>query len=93
MVALTKIAYQAKPSYRVPRPSNGTATANHANSTSPSSATLANATAGYSTLGGRFQFAAILGAATDYARFCCKLSGVGGIADPGWERRPMRRGW
>ena len=25
--------------------------------------------------------------------FCCKLSGVGGIADPGWERRPMRRGW
>ena len=27
------------------------------------------------------------------SRFCCKLSGVGGIADPGWECRSMRRGW
>jgi len=44
-------------------------TANHANSTSPTSATLSNTTAGYTTLGGRFQFAAPLGAATDFALF------------------------
>lgn len=50
-------------------PSTGAQTANHANSTSPSSATLANATAGYATLGGRWQFATVAGAATDYALF------------------------
>jgi len=44
-------------------------TANHTNSTDPVSATLANATAGYATLGGRFQFAAVAGAVTDYALF------------------------
>lgn len=44
-------------------------TANHANSTSPTSATLSNTAAGYTTLGGRFQFAAPLGAATDFALF------------------------
>lgn len=44
-------------------------TANHANSTSPTSATLSNTAAGYTTLGGRWQFAAIAGAATDYALF------------------------
>jgi hypothetical protein len=44
-------------------------TANHANSTSPVSATLANATAGYTTLGGRYQFAAPASAATDFALF------------------------
>lgn len=44
-------------------------TANHANSTSPSSASLSNTAAGYTTLGGRFQFAAVAGAATDYALF------------------------
>ncbi len=44
-------------------------TANHANSTSPSSATLSNTAAGYTTLGGRYQFAALAGAATDYALF------------------------
>lgn len=44
-------------------------TANHANSTSPSSATLSNTAAGYTTLGGRFQFAATAGAATDFALF------------------------
>lgn len=42
---------------------------NHANSTSPTSATLSNTAAGYTTLGGRFQFAAPLGAATDFALF------------------------
>lgn len=44
-------------------------TPNHANSTSPVSATLSNTAAGYATLGGRFQFAAVAGAATDYALF------------------------
>lgn len=43
--------------------------ANHANSTSPTSATLSNTAAGYTTLGGRWQFAAPAGAATDFALF------------------------
>lgn len=44
-------------------------TANHANNTSPTSATLSNTAAGYTTLGGRWQFAAPVGAATDFALF------------------------
>ena len=44
-------------------------TANHANSTSPASATLSNTAAGYTTLGGRYQFAAPATAATDFALF------------------------
>lgn len=44
-------------------------TSNHANSTSPTSATLSNTAAGYATLGGRFQFSAPAGAVTDYALF------------------------
>lgn len=43
--------------------------ANHANSTSPASATLSNTTPGYTTLGGRYQFVAPAGAATDFALF------------------------
>jgi hypothetical protein len=43
--------------------------ANYANSAAPVSATLANATAGYATLGGQFQFVAVAGAETDYALF------------------------
>lgn len=52
-------------------PSGGAAgiTANYANSAAPASATLSNTTAGYSTLGGQFQFVAPAGAATDYALF------------------------
>jgi hypothetical protein len=42
---------------------------NFTNSTTPVSATLANATSGYATLGGKFQFAAPAGAVTDYALF------------------------
>lgn len=55
----------------VQAPSGSTAglTANYANSAAPASATLANATAGYATLGGQFQFAAVAGAETDYALF------------------------
>lgn len=50
-------------------PLTGAQVANHANSTSPTSATLSNTAAGYATLGGRFQFAAPAAAATDFALF------------------------
>jgi hypothetical protein len=40
-----------------------------ANSAAPASATLSNTAAGYATLGGLFQFAAVAGANTDYALF------------------------
>lgn len=43
--------------------------ANYTNSTVPASATLSNTVAGYTTLGGQFQFAAVAGAETDYALF------------------------
>lgn len=43
--------------------------ANYANSAAPTSATLSNTAAGYTTLGGQFQFAAVAGAETDYALF------------------------
>lgn len=44
-------------------------TANYANTAAPVSATLSNTAAGYTTLGGQFQFAAVAGAETDYALF------------------------
>jgi hypothetical protein len=44
-------------------------TANNANSAAPAAATLSNTAAGYTTLGGKFQFAAVAGAETDYALF------------------------
>lgn len=44
-------------------------TANMVNSTIPVSATLSNTAAGYTTLGGQFQFASVVGAETDYALF------------------------
>jgi hypothetical protein len=44
-------------------------TANNVNSTVPATATLSNTAAGYATLGGRFLFAAPVGAETDYALF------------------------
>lgn len=50
-----------------------TQNANHANSTSPVSATLSNTAAGYATLGGRWQLAAVAGAATDYALFAFQV--------------------
>ena len=43
--------------------------ANYANSAAPSSASLSNTAAGYTTLGGQWQFAAVAGAETDYALF------------------------
>ena len=43
--------------------------ANYGNSSAPASATLSNTAAGYSNLGGQWQFAAVAGAETDYALF------------------------
>lgn len=42
---------------------------NHTNSAAPTSATLSNTTPGYTTMGGKWQFAAVAGAVTDYALF------------------------
>lgn len=55
----------------VQTPSGGAAgqTANNVNSTVPATATLSNTAAGYATLGGKFLFAAVVGAETDYALF------------------------
>lgn len=47
----------------------GAQAAQFANSAEPTSATLSNTAAGYTTLGGKFQFAAVAGAVTDYALF------------------------
>lgn len=46
---------------------------NCTNSTNPTSASLSNTAAGYTTLGGRFQFAAVAGAVTDYALFAYQV--------------------
>lgn len=50
-------------------PASGAQLANYANSAAPASATLSNTAAGYTTLGGQWQFAAVAGAETDYALF------------------------
>ena len=48
-------------------------TANYVNSTVPASATLSNTAAGYTTLGGQFQFGSVAGAETDYALFAYQV--------------------
>lgn len=62
------LASLGRTSYQSPVTAFGQ-TANHANSTSPVSATLSNTAAGYTTLGGRFQFTAVASAVTDFALF------------------------
>jgi hypothetical protein len=55
---------------------NGTTTgqtASYANSAAPASAALSNTAAGYTTLGGQWQFAALAGAETDYALFAYQV--------------------
>ena len=47
--------------------------ANWANTTAPVSATLSNTTAGYTNLGGQFQFTAVSGSETDYALFAYQV--------------------
>ena len=51
------------------QPFTGVQTENHTNSVGPVSATLSNTAAGYTTLGGKYQFAAVAGGLTDYALF------------------------
>lgn len=50
-------------------PTTGAQSTNFTNSTGPVSATLSNTAAGYTTLGGKYQFAAPAGAVTDFALF------------------------
>lgn len=58
---------QGRASYE--NPHTGAQAATFANSAAPANATLSNTAAGYTTLGGLFSFAAVAGAATDYALF------------------------
>lgn len=60
-------AMQGRSGYE--NPHTGAQLATFANSAAPSNATLSNTAAGYATLGGLFSFAAVGGAATDYALF------------------------
>lgn len=60
-------------SIQVPTGAAAGQTANYANSAAPASATLSNTAAGYTTLGGQFQFAAVAGAETDYALFAYQV--------------------
>jgi hypothetical protein len=53
----------------IDNPHTGAQLAQWANSAEPASATLSNTAAGYTTLGGKFQFAAPAGAVTDFALF------------------------
>jgi hypothetical protein len=64
-----KVAMQPKIGAQAPGAQFGAQTANHDNSTSPSSGSLSNTVPAYLTLGGRWQFAAVASAATDYAIF------------------------
>jgi hypothetical protein len=57
--------YRAAPIH----PFSGVQLTNYTNSAAATSATLSNTAAGYTTLGGLWQFAAVAGAATDYALF------------------------
>ena len=47
--------------------------ANWANSTAPASAVLSNTLAGYTSMGGQFQFTAVSGSETDYALFAFQV--------------------
>lgn len=53
----------------VANPLTGAQLSQYTNNAEPANATLSNTTAGYSTLGGKFQFAAVAGSTTDYALF------------------------
>jgi hypothetical protein len=55
---------------------------NYVNSTGPVSAALSNTAAGYTTLGGQWQFAAVAGAETDYALFGFQVPAFAGAGGP-----------
>ena len=69
-------------SYQSPPGAAAAQTATWTNSAAPASATLSNTTAGYTTLGGIFQFAAVAGAETDYALFAYTVP-AGSVTQPG----------
>lgn len=54
-------------------PSTGNQSSNYSNNTGPANATLSNTAAGYTTLGGLFQFFAPAGSETDYALFAYQV--------------------
>ena len=76
-------------SYNNPRGAAAGQSANYVNSTAPASATLSNTAAGYTTLGGQFQFAAVAGAETDYALFAFQVPAA---AAAGGNRNLVIRG-
>lgn len=68
--------------YQSPPGAAASQTATWTNSAAPASATLSNTAAGYTTLGGIFQFAAVAGAETDYALFGYQVP-AGSVTQPG----------
>lgn len=69
----TTMASMGRGLYQGPSTASLVQTANHANSTSPSSASLSNTVPGYTTLGGRYQFAAPASVTTDYLLFAYQV--------------------
>lgn len=65
----TAMAVMGNSSVNVPDGTAAGQTTNYANSAAPASATLSNTAAGYTTLGGQWQFAAVAGSESDYALF------------------------
>jgi hypothetical protein len=59
--------------HTIQNPFSGVQLPQWANSAAAANATLSNVAAGYATLGGFFQFAAVVGAATDYALFALQI--------------------
>jgi len=78
----TQMVGMGRSSVNAPDGATAGFTANHANSAAPASATLSNTAAGYTTLGGQWQFAAVAGAETDYALFAYTVP-AGTAANPG----------
>jgi len=78
----TQMVGMGRSSVNAPDGATAGQTANHANSAAPASATLSNTAAGYTTLGGQWQFAAVAGAETDYALFAYTVP-AGTAANPG----------
>lgn len=69
----TQMAGMGQSSINAPDSATAGFTANYANTAAPASASLSNTAAGYTTLGGQWQFAAVAGAETDYALFAYQV--------------------
>lgn len=78
----TQMAGMEQNSVQSPAGAAASQLANYANSAAPASASLSNTAAGYTTLGGQFQFAAVAGAETDYALFAYQVP-AGSVTQPG----------